>query len=47
LSHVLLRDKTDDRAILIEELDKRGRCLEEFSSHSAYAYLYDMGSAKD
>jgi uncharacterized membrane protein len=46
LSHVLIRDKTDDRAILVEELDKRGRRLEEFSSHSAHAYLYDLGEAK-
>jgi hypothetical protein len=46
LSHVLIRDKTDDRASLLEELDRRGRRLEEFSSHSAHAYLYDMGSDK-
>jgi hypothetical protein len=46
LSHVLIRDETDDRAILVEELDKRGRRLEEFSSHSAHAYLYDLGEAK-
>jgi len=46
LSHVLIRDKTDDRAILVEELDKRGRRLEEFSTHSAHAYLYDLGRDK-
>ena len=46
LSHVLIRDKSDDRAILLEELDKRGRRLEEFSTHSAHAYLYDLGGDK-
>jgi hypothetical protein len=45
-SHVLIRDKTDDRATLVEELDKKGRRVEEFSSHSAHVYLYDLGRAE-
>jgi len=44
LSHVLIRDKTDDRAILVQQLDRKGRRIEEFSSHSARAYLYDLSS---
>jgi Dolichyl-phosphate-mannose-protein mannosyltransferase len=42
MSHVLVRDKTDDRKILVEQLDRKGRRLEEFSTHSAQVYLYDF-----
>ena len=41
-SHVIVRDNTDDRAILVEQLNRKGRCLEQFSSGSAHAYLCDL-----
>ncbi len=47
LSHILVRDKTDDRAILVEQLDKKGRRLDEFGSRSAQAYLYDLRISKE
>jgi hypothetical protein len=43
-SHVLVRGKADDRAVLVEQLDKKGRRMEEFSSRTAQAYLYDLSS---
>jgi hypothetical protein len=46
-SHVLVRDKTDDRAILVEQLNKKGRCLEQFSSSGAHVYLYDLSISKE
>jgi hypothetical protein len=45
-SHVLVRDKTDDRAILVEQLNKKGRCLEQFNSSGAHVYLYDLSISK-
>jgi hypothetical protein len=45
-SHILVRDQTDDRAILVQQLDMRGRRLAEFSTHSAGAYLYDLGNTQ-
>jgi uncharacterized membrane protein len=43
LSHILFRGNRDDGAILIEQFDRKGRCLEEFSRPGARAYLYDLG----
>jgi hypothetical protein len=45
-SHELVRDGTNDRAILVEQLNRKGRCREEFSGGSAHAYLYDLSAAK-
>ena len=45
-SHVLVRDGTDDRTILVALLNQKGRCLEEFSSGSAHAYLYDFSMSR-
>jgi hypothetical protein len=45
-SHELVRDGTNDRVILLEQLNQKGRCLEEFSSGSAHAYLYDLSVPK-
>jgi len=45
-SHVIVRNHTDDRAILVEQLNRKGRCLEEFSSGSAHAYLYDLSISR-
>jgi uncharacterized membrane protein len=42
LSHVLTRGNTDDRVILLEQLDRKGRRLQEFSRPGARAYLYDL-----
>jgi hypothetical protein len=46
-SHVLVRDMTDDRAILVAQLNQRGRCLEQFNSSGAHAYLYDLSISKE
>lgn len=45
-SHVIVRDGTNDRAILVAQLNQKGRCLEEFSSGSAHAYLYDLSISR-
>lgn len=45
-SHELVRDGTNDRAILVAQLNQKGRCLEEFSRGSAHAYLYDLSAPK-
>jgi len=45
-SHELVRNGTNDRAILVAQLNQKGRCVEEFSSGSAHAYLYDLSAAK-
>lgn len=42
MSHVMARGATNDRAILVQELDRKGRRLGEFSSPGARVYLYDM-----
>jgi hypothetical protein len=44
LSHVIVRDNTDDRTILLEQFDAKGRRLQEFTSHTAWAYLYELSS---
>jgi hypothetical protein len=45
LSHILIRGSTDDRAILLERLDRKGLRLMEFRSPGASAYLYDLSAA--
>src|SRR3984957_1182794 len=45
LSHVLIRGNTDDRAVVLEQLDRKGRRLDEFRRRGAWAYLYDLNAA--